>query len=289
MTATKFRPNQKVRTGWILVNFLITTIVWLLESSIFEITTFFFSSVSNVLKEGRSAVTHVFLFNHVMTPPFYPLFFSTFYFCHLIYHVHFHIDALHVLSFTYEIFFSFEKYMLRCNCFWNRKCNRLAVRVSWSYGSWLFWKSELRQLTTLKARINFLMSSTKNWQMKQVVSIFLTYEQKFDELQSDSADFVTTARGKAIAPTSGATKELRTSSTEKSEARRVTVSINTHDVPEWPAHTESVDGATKDGNTCSKGFQDRSLNGKCMLVDSATCCACNQGMENWYAKCRRNQ
>lgn len=118
---------------------------------------------------------------------------------------------------------------------------------------------------------------------------FLTYEQKFDELQSDSADFVTTARGKAIAPTSGATKELRTSSTEKSEARRVTVSINTHDVPEWPAHTESVDGATKDGNTCSKGFQDRSLNGKCMLVDSATCCACNQGMENWYAKCRRKQ
>ena len=108
MTATKFRPNQKVRTGWILVNFLITTIVWLLESSIFEITTSFFSSVSNVLKEGRSAVTHVFLFNHVMTPPFYPLFFSTFYFCHLIYHVHFHIDALHVLSFTYEIFFSFK-------------------------------------------------------------------------------------------------------------------------------------------------------------------------------------
>lgn len=118
---------------------------------------------------------------------------------------------------------------------------------------------------------------------------FWTYEQKFDELQSDSADFVTTARGKAIAPTSGATKELRTSSTEKSEARRVTVSINTHDVPEWPANTESVDGATKDGNTCSKGFQDRSLNGKCMLVDSATCCACNQGMENWYAKCRRKQ
>ena len=57
----------------------------------------------------------------------------------------------------------------------------------------------------------------------------------------------------------------------------------------WMAHTESVDGATKDGNTCSKGFQDRSLNGKCMLVDSATCCACNQGMENWYAKCRRKQ
>lgn len=108
---------------------------------------------------------------------------------------------------------------------------------------------------------------------------FLTYEQEFDELQPDSADFVTTARGKAIAPTSGATKELRTSSTEKSEARRVTVSINTHDVPE----------CFKDGNTCSKGFQDRSLNGKCMLVDSATCCACNQGMENWYVKCRRKQ
>ena len=172
MTATKFRPNQKVRTGWILVNFLITTIVWLLELSIFETTTFFFSSVSNVLKEGRSAVTHAFLFNHVIMPPFYPLFFSTFYFCHLIHHVHFHIDALHVLSFIYGIFFSFKKYMLRYNCFWNRKCNRLAVRVSWSYGSWLFWKSELRQLTTLKAGINFLMSSTKNWQMKQVVSIF---------------------------------------------------------------------------------------------------------------------
>ena len=161
MTTTKFRPNQKVRMGWILVNFLITTIVWLLESSIFEITTFFFSSVSNVLKEGRSSVTHAFVFNHVMIPPFYPLFFSTFYFCHLIDHVHFHIDALHVLSFTYEIFFSFKKYMLRCNCFWNRKCNRLAVRVSWSYGSWLFWKSELRQLTTLKARIIFLWAQQR--------------------------------------------------------------------------------------------------------------------------------
>ena len=57
-------------------------------------------------------MTHAFVFNHVMIPPFYPLFFSTFYFCHLIDHVHFHIDALHVLSFTYEIFF-----LLQSICF----------------------------------------------------------------------------------------------------------------------------------------------------------------------------
>ena len=93
---------------------------------------------------------------------------------------------------------------------------------------------EKRTETTYDAESTNKFSDELNKEMTDETGCFnfLTYEQKFDELQSDSADFVTTPRGKAIAPNSGATKELRTSSTEKSETRRVTVSINTHDVPE---------------------------------------------------------
>lgn len=87
---------------------------------------------------------------------------------------------------------------------------------------------EKRTETTYDAESRNKFSDELNKELTDETGFnFLTYEQKFDELQSDSADFVTTARGKAIAPTSGATKELRTSSTEKSEARRVTVSILT--------------------------------------------------------------